>query len=69
MLHIMVVCARTGTFVSTGIETDLETFAALPETLSVTNCPACGKAHYWTKSETWICQGDSKLQADVLPRN
>jgi hypothetical protein len=66
MLQIMVVCRRVGRFVPTGIETDLDSFAALPEVLSVTKCSACGGTHYWTKSETWICQGDSKLPADVL---
>src|ERR1700719_3430506 len=38
----------------TGIETDLDTFIALPEALSLTRCPACGGNHYWTKSQTWI---------------
>jgi hypothetical protein len=54
MLHILFACAQTGQFVSTGIETDFETFAALPEVLSMSKCPACARSHYWTKSETWI---------------
>ena len=66
MLHIMLACARTHEFVSTGIETDIDTFVALPEVLSLMHCPACGKTHHWTKSETWICQGSGKLPARVL---
>jgi hypothetical protein len=69
MLQIMLACARTGQFVSTGIETDLDTFAALPEVVSSMRCPACGNAHYWTKSETWICHADAKLPAEILLRN
>ena len=49
MLHIMLACVRTGQFVPTGIETDLDTFIALPEALSLTQCRACGGNHYWTK--------------------
>jgi hypothetical protein len=50
MLQIMLTCTRTGKFVPTGIETDIDTFIALPEVLSLTRCPACGGNHYWTKS-------------------
>ena len=31
MLQIMLACTRTGQFVPTGIETDIDTFIALPE--------------------------------------
>jgi hypothetical protein len=54
MLQILFACTRTGQFVPTGIETDLDTFIALPEVLSLSQCPACGRSQYWTKSETWI---------------
>jgi hypothetical protein len=36
----MLACTRTGQFVPTGIETDLDTFIALPEALSKIKCPA-----------------------------
>ena len=73
MLQILFACARTGQFVPTGIETDLDTFIALPEVLSLSQCPACGHSHNWTKSETWISDSLRKcpeaLPADsVLPR-
>ena len=46
MLQIMIACRRTGQFVPAGIETDIDTFIALPEALSLTRCPACGGNHY-----------------------
>ena len=66
MLQIMIACRRTGQFVPTGIETDIDTFIALPEALSLTRCPACGGNHYWTKSQTWICNTESSSRA-LLP--
>jgi hypothetical protein len=50
----------------TGIETDIDTFIALPEALSLTRCPACGGNHYWTKSQTWICNIEPSSRA-LLP--
>jgi hypothetical protein len=74
MLQIMFACAHTGQFVPTGIETDIDTFVALPEVLSLSKCPACGRSHYWTKSETWISdslrRSRSVLPAQtILPRH
>jgi hypothetical protein len=66
MLQIMFACTRTGQFVPTGIETDFETFVALPEVLSLSKCPACGQSHYWTKSETWISDSSRRCRS-VLP--
>jgi hypothetical protein len=62
MLQIMIACQ----FVAAGIETDIDTFIALPEALCLTRCPACGGNHYWTKSQTWICNIESSLRA-LLP--
>jgi hypothetical protein len=66
MLQIVIACTRNGQFVPTGIETDVDTFIALPEALSLTRCPACGGNHYWTKSQTWICNTESSSRA-LLP--
>jgi hypothetical protein len=70
MLQIMLACARTSQFVPTGIETDMDTFIALPEVLCLTRCPACGGNHYWTKAETWICSAGysspSLLPAEIV---
>jgi hypothetical protein len=35
----LIACRRTGQFVPAGIETDIDTFIALPEALSLTRCP------------------------------
>jgi hypothetical protein len=66
MLQIVIACTRNGQFVPTGIETDVDTFIALPEALSLTQCPACGGNHYWTKKQTWICNTESSSRA-LLP--
>jgi hypothetical protein len=52
MLQVMIACRRTGQFVPVGIETDIDTFIALPEALSLTQCPACGG-----KSPATSCAG------------
>lgn len=47
MKVIWIVCPTTGKDVSTGIETEEESFAMLPGfTLSLT-CPECGAVHLW----------------------
>jgi hypothetical protein len=70
MLQIVIACTCNGQFVPTGMETDVDTFIALPEALSLTRCPACGANHYWTKSQTWICNTASSswalLPADIV---
>ena len=55
MLQIVIACTRNGQFVPTGIETDVDTFIALPEALSLTRC-----------SQTWICNTESSSRA-LLP--
>ena len=52
---IMINCPATGRGVSTGIEvcaTD-----QLPVVTATTICPACGRAHEWTKKEAWLGNG------------
>ena|SRR5690348_762495 len=66
MLEIVIACTRNVQFVPTGIETDFDTFIALPEALSLTRCPACGGDHYWTISQTWICNTESSSRT-LLP--
>ncbi|MFZ0608175.1 MAG: hypothetical protein WBD53_20775 [Xanthobacteraceae bacterium] len=66
MLQIMLACVRTGRFVPTGIKTDIDTFAALPDVPARIDCPACGCTHYWTKGETWICTAEGGPRA-ALP--
>jgi hypothetical protein len=44
-------CPETGREVSTGIEVDSESFAALPDKLPVSTCPLCGLDHSWLKCD------------------
>ena len=51
---VMIACPRTGRAVSTGIETDPNSFASLPDEPARTKCPACDRVHVWWKREAWL---------------
>ncbi len=51
---VMIKCPRTGRNVSTGIEVEPETFAALPNVDTWLKCSACNGFHYWNKSSAWL---------------
>ena len=68
MLQIVIACTRNGQFVPTGIETDVDTFIALPEALSLTRCPACGGNHYWTKARLGFATLNLHRGRCCLPR-
>jgi len=51
-------CPESGREVSTGIEIDPQSFAALPDKLPVSNCPLCGLDHAWLKWRREVCRGD-----------
>jgi hypothetical protein len=45
---------HTGRPISTGIELDPQSFAKLPDTLSLSKCPECGLDHaWWTPKRGW----------------
>ncbi len=46
---IVVRCPRTGLDASTGIQTDLASFEAMPDVQSTMVCPRCGATHVWSK--------------------
>ncbi|MFL9827814.1 hypothetical protein [Rhodoplanes sp. SY1] len=54
MTMVMARCPYRDQPVSTGIEIDADTFAAMPESLVLARCPLCGLEHVWWKSETWL---------------
>jgi hypothetical protein len=59
---IMINCPATGHGVSTGIEvcaTD-----QLPIVTATTVCPACGRAHEWTKNEAWLANGGEQYRGE-----
>ena len=51
MSAVMIKCPSTGDFISTGIETDPESFRNLPDVLAHSRCPLCGLEHAWWKRE------------------
>lgn len=50
----MIKCLNTGKLISTGIETDEESFRRLPDVLSRTYCPHCRVEHTWWKNEAML---------------
>ena len=54
---VVIECPNTGRVVSTGIETDADSFRSLPHTLSRFKCPLCGGVHHWWKGEAWLADG------------
>jgi hypothetical protein len=63
---LTIMCSRTGDYVSTGIEIDLDGFKALPATLSRMRCPACGYEHVWHKGSAWVSEGAAALALPAL---
>lgn len=51
---IMMQCPRTLREVSVGIETDRDSFEAMPSVQSKMTCPACGAVHVWSKDWAWL---------------
>jgi hypothetical protein len=60
MFSIMINCARTGRAISTGIDTDLDTFARIPDVIANARCPLCRADHVWSKAIAWICDCPNK---------
>jgi hypothetical protein len=54
MSILLIKCPHTGRPISTGIEVDPDTFAALPDVLSYLTCPECGLTHAWWTREAWL---------------
>jgi hypothetical protein len=66
MSVIMTRCCETGSEISTGISTDVESFNRLPDVEARLTCPFCGKEHVWAKSNSWldgtVKQADLKIE-------
>ena len=54
MSVVMIKCPQTGDAVSTGIESEPDTFNALPNVSAQMKCSACGGRHTWRRSEAWL---------------
>jgi hypothetical protein len=57
MAMVTIICPETGRPVSTGIETDTETFERLPNAYADLKCPLCGRVHRWRKSDATLVDG------------
>ncbi len=49
MAMIYTTCPNSGREISTGVETDPETFATMPEVISRVHCVICGQTHNWSR--------------------
>jgi len=61
---LMIECSRTGRPISTGIATDMQSFAALKAFQAKTFCPYCRRYHLWSKDDVSI--DDSDRTPDIL---
>jgi hypothetical protein len=59
MSMLMIRCLQTGQAVSTGIETDPDSFKRIPDVLAFAHCPHCGLEHAWWRHEAWLADGSS----------
>jgi hypothetical protein len=53
---VMIKCPNTGRDISTGIETDVASFAHVGDVLARSRCPLCGLEHSWWKREAWLTE-------------
>jgi hypothetical protein len=58
---VMVKCPETGRAISTGIETDRESFQRCTVFFARTRCPICRTEHAWFAREAWVEQPRAKL--------
>lgn len=54
MAMMMIICPLTGRSVSTGLETDGESFTQIPHAPLLVDCSACGGAHEWALLNAWL---------------
>ncbi len=51
---VTVRCPITGGEIATGIETDPETLAHLPNVDVAVHCPECGEKHFWSRENAYV---------------
>ena len=52
------ICPATGQKVSTGLETDPDSFASLPNGVSEVHCPYCSEPHLLSDIWAWLSERD-----------
>jgi hypothetical protein len=55
---LMLRCPTTGLEFSTGIFADEETFKKLPDTVTKSACPHCGRLHTWWTREARLSESE-----------
>ena len=65
---LVFVCPATGLEVSTGLEMDHDTFAALPSVLPDVSCPHCPKPHQLSEVTAWLAEGRVELMGPPQAR-
>jgi hypothetical protein len=56
---IMIKCRQTGCAISTGIETDRDSFRRAAVFFARTRCPICKIDHEWFAREAWVDESRS----------
>ena len=64
---VMIRCPTSGQPISTGIETDTDSFTRFPDVASNANCSSCGLQHMWWKREAWIAETPPPEPSPELP--
>lgn len=54
MSALVVLCPFTCEVISTGIETDAQVLARLPNVQAAVHCPKCGEWHFWTAADAML---------------
>lgn len=64
MSAVIIKCPHTGEHISTGIETDSESFGKLPEVLIRSRCRVCGLEHAWWTREGRLADSKNDPQSN-----
>jgi hypothetical protein len=68
MGKVFTTCPDSGREIPTGLETDADSFARMPEFVARVFCPYCKVDHNWTKHNSFIVEEEASLsdQADKI---
>jgi hypothetical protein len=58
-------CPSSGRDISTGVETDADSFALMPEFVARVPCPYCKIDHNWTKRNSFIVEEGAVLSPEA----
>jgi hypothetical protein len=67
MATVMIRCPRTGSAISTEINTEATVFERLPAVMARLQCPVCGEEHTWTANDAWLADNPLIAQPEKVP--